>query len=90
MTTPGIDVIASLCYLAMIDDPTCFMMLRSVGAYSGLTTRRFAYGEVDWTGRILKCVDAMQVMHWTWRRRSEHAVLMLSRLRRLVGKIAGV
>jgi transposase len=27
--------------------------------YVGLTTRRYASGEVDWTGRISKCGDAM-------------------------------
>jgi transposase len=32
---------------------------RSVGASVGLTTRRYASGEVDWTGRISKCGDAM-------------------------------
>jgi transposase len=32
---------------------------RSVGAYVELTTRRHASGEIDWTGRISKCGDAM-------------------------------
>ena len=31
----------------------------NVGAYLGLTTRRYASGEIDWTGRISKCGDAM-------------------------------
>ena len=30
-----------------------------MGAYLGLTTRRFASGEIDWTGRISKCGDGM-------------------------------
>jgi len=30
-----------------------------VGAFVGLTTRRHASGEIDWTGRISKCFDAM-------------------------------
>ena len=59
MTTPGVGAITALCYLATIDDPTRFKKSRSVGAYLGLTTRRFASGEVDWTGRISKCGDAM-------------------------------
>jgi transposase len=29
-----------------------------VGAYVGLTTRRHASGEIDWTRRISKCGDA--------------------------------
>ena len=39
--------------------PTQFKRSRSVGAYVGLTTRRYASGEIDWTGRISKCGDAM-------------------------------
>jgi transposase len=38
-------------------DPTRFKRSRSVGA--GLTTRRYASGEIDWTGRISKCGDKM-------------------------------
>jgi len=49
----------ALCYRATIDDPTRFKKSRSVGAYAGLTTRRYASGEIDWTGRISKCGDAM-------------------------------
>ena len=59
MTAPGIGAITGLCYLATIDDPIRFKKSRNVGAYLGLTTRRFASGEVDWTGRISKCGDAM-------------------------------
>jgi transposase len=59
MTAPGIGPITALCYLAIIDDPTRFKRSRSVGAYVGLTSRRYASGEVDWTGRISKCGDTM-------------------------------
>jgi transposase len=59
MTAPGIGPVTALCYLATIDDPTRFKRSRSVGAYVGLTSRRYASGEVDWTGRISKCGDAM-------------------------------
>jgi transposase len=59
MTTPGIGPVTALCYLATIDDPTRFKRSRSVGAYVGLTTRRYASGEIDWTGRISKCGDKM-------------------------------
>ena len=41
------------------DDPARFKRSRSVGAYVGLTSRRHASGEVDWSGRISKCGDAM-------------------------------
>jgi transposase len=50
MTVPGVGPITALCYLATIDDPTRFKKSRSVGAYAGLTTRRYRSGEiVDWT-----------------------------------------
>ena len=63
MTTPGIGPITALCFKATIDDPTRFRRSRSVGAYVGLTTRRHASGEVDWSGRISKCGDAMLRMY---------------------------
>ena len=59
MTAPGVGPITALCFLATIDDPTRFRKSRSVGAYVGLTARRYASGEVDWTGRISKCGDKM-------------------------------
>jgi transposase len=59
MTVPGVGPITALCFKATIDDPTRFKRSRSVGAYVGLTTRRHASGETDWTGRISKCGDAM-------------------------------
>jgi transposase len=59
MTVPGIGAINALAFCAAIDEPSRFPRSRSVGAYFGLTPRRHASGEVDWTGRISKCGDAM-------------------------------
>ena len=59
MTAPGVGPITALCFKATIDNPARFKRSRSVGAYVGLTTRRHASGEVDWSGRISKCGDAM-------------------------------
>ena len=59
MTAPGIGPVTALCFLATIDEPARFKRSRSVGAYAGLTTRRYASGEIDWTGRISKCGDKM-------------------------------
>ena len=59
MTVPGVGPITALAFKATIDDPARFARSRSVGAYVGLTSRRHASGEVDWTGRISKCGDAM-------------------------------
>ncbi len=59
MTVPGIGPITALAFQSAIDDPTRFRRSRSVGAYVGLTPRRHASGQVDWSGRISKCGDAM-------------------------------
>ncbi len=59
MTVPGIGPITALAFHSAIDDPTRFRRSRSVGAYVGLTPRRYASGEVDWSGRISKCGDRM-------------------------------
>ena len=63
MTAPGVGPITALCFKATIDDPARFKRSRSVGAYVGLTSRRHASGEVDWSGRISKCGDAMLRMY---------------------------
>ena len=59
MTVPGIGPITALAFHSVIDEPARFRRSRSVGAYVGLTPRRFASGEVDWSGRISKCGDRM-------------------------------
>ncbi len=59
MTVPGVGPMTALAYLSGIDDPARFRRSRTVGAYLGLTPRRHASGEVDWTGRISKCGDTM-------------------------------
>lgn len=59
MTVPGVGPMTSLAYLSGIDDPSRFARSRTVGAYLGLTPRRHASGEVDWSGRISKCGDTM-------------------------------
>ncbi|SHG96552.1 IS110 family transposase [Bradyrhizobium erythrophlei] len=53
ITVPGVGPITALAFKARL------ARSRSVGAYVGLTSRRHASGEVDWTGRISKCGDAM-------------------------------
>jgi transposase len=59
MTVPGVGPITALAFQSVIDDPSRFRRSRSVGAYIGLTPRRHASGEVDWSGRISKCGDGM-------------------------------
>jgi transposase len=57
MTMPGIGPVTALTYRATIDDPKRFHRSRSVGAYLGLTPRRYQSGEVDRVGRITKVGD---------------------------------
>ena len=59
MTIPGIGVVIALAYTAVIDDPARFRRSVSVGAYLGLTPRRYQSGEVDTTGHISKCGDSL-------------------------------
>jgi transposase len=59
MTIPGVGVVVSLAYIAVIDDPGRFKRATSVGAYLGLTPRRYQSGEVDKAGSISKCGDGL-------------------------------
>jgi transposase len=59
MTIPGVGVITALAYEAVIDNPGRFKRSTSVGAYLGLTPKRYQSGEVDKSGRISKCGDSL-------------------------------
>jgi transposase len=59
MSVPGVGPVTALAFVATIDDPERFAKSRAVGAYVGLTTRRFQSGEMDYSGRISKHGDAM-------------------------------
>ena len=59
MTVGGVGPITALAFAATIDDAARFAKSRAVGAYLGLTSRRFQSGEMDYSGRISKHGDAM-------------------------------
>lgn len=59
MSIPTVGVIVALAYMAVIDTPHRFRRSSSVGAYLGLTPRRYQSGEVDKTGHISKCGDGL-------------------------------
>lgn len=63
MTAPGVGPVTSLCFAATIDDATRFSSSRAVGAYLGLTSRRYQSGEMDVSGRISKMGDDMLRSH---------------------------
>lgn len=57
MTIPGIGAITATSYLAAIESPANFQNSRCVGAWVGLTTRRYQSGEVDFNGHISRRGD---------------------------------
>jgi error-prone DNA polymerase len=57
MTIPGIGAVTAVSYVAAIEDPENFKTSRSVGAWLGLTTRRYQSGEVDYDGHISRRGD---------------------------------
>jgi transposase len=58
-TVPSIGVLTAAAFITTIDDPGRFKKSRSVGAYLGMTPRRYQSGKTDLTGRISKCGDAL-------------------------------
>jgi transposase len=59
MTIPAVGVIAALAFTAVVDKPDRFRNARAVGAYLGLTPRRYQSGEIDCAGHISKCGDPL-------------------------------
>jgi transposase len=59
MTMPGVGPMTALAFRAAVDDPARFKHSASVGAYLGLTPRRYSSGEIDRMGRISRCGDPM-------------------------------
>ena len=59
MSIPGVGVLTALAFMTAIEDPARFRKSRSVGAFLGLTPKRYQSGETDWDGHISKCGDAL-------------------------------
>ena len=59
MTMPGVGPITALSFISTIEDPKRFRRSSDVGAYLGLTPKRYQSGEVDIGGRISKCGDRL-------------------------------
>jgi transposase len=58
MSVPGVGVVNAASFVTVIEDPASFRRSRSVGAWLGLTTRRYQSGEVDYDGHISRRGDA--------------------------------
>ena len=77
MTVPGVGPIVALNFIATVDDAGRFARATDVGAYLGLTPRRYQSGEIDYSGRISKRGDgAMRALLF------EAANVLITRVRR--------
>jgi transposase len=59
MTVPGVGSVTVVAYVTMVDNPARFTRSIDVGAYLGLTPRRYQSGAVDRQGAISKCGDRL-------------------------------
>lgn len=58
MSIPGVGAVTATAFATAIEDPGNFKRSRSVGAWLGLTTRRYQSGEVDYDGHISRRGDS--------------------------------
>lgn len=59
MTIPGVGGLTSLAFVTTVEDPGRFRKSRNVGAYFGLTPKRYQSGETDLDGHISRCGDTL-------------------------------
>jgi transposase len=57
MSIPGVGAITATSFVTAIEEPDNFKKSRSVGAWLGLTTRRYQSGETDYDGHISRRGD---------------------------------
>lgn len=57
MSIPGVGAVTASAFAAAIEDPGNFSKSRSVGAWVGLTTKRYQSGAVDYDGHISRRGD---------------------------------
>jgi len=59
MTTPGVGPVTAMVFKSSIEDPGRFARSGDVGAYAGLTPKRYQSGERDVVGQISRAGDKM-------------------------------
>ena len=59
MTTPGVGALVAITYRSAVDDPSRFAKSQTVGAYFGLTPKKYQSGETDLDGGISRVGDTM-------------------------------
>jgi transposase len=57
MSIPGVGTVNAVSFVSAIEEPANFRSARAVGAWLGLTTRRYQSGEVDYDGHISRRGD---------------------------------
>lgn len=58
-SAPGVGYLTAIAFVTAVDDPTRFRSACDVGAYLGLTPKRYQSGEVNIGGRISKAGDCL-------------------------------
>jgi transposase len=77
MTMPGIGAVTAASFVAAVEQPDSFARSRNVGAWLGLTPRRYQSGEVDYEGHISRRGDRhLRVLFY------EAAISLLTHVRR--------
>lgn len=59
MSAPGVGALVAITYRSAVDDPERFTRSKTVGAYFGLTPKKYQSGETDIDGGISRVGDAM-------------------------------
>ena len=59
MSAPGVGALVAITYRSAVDDPERFDKSRTVGAYFGLTPKKYQSGETDIDGGVSRVGDAM-------------------------------
>jgi transposase len=59
MSTPGVGALVAVTYRSAVDDPARFGKSSTVGAYFGLTPKKYQSGETDRDGGVSKVGDTM-------------------------------
>jgi transposase len=76
MTMPGIGTVTAASFVAAVERPESFARSRDVGAWLGLTPRRYQSGEIDYEGHISRRGDRLlRTLLY------EAAVVLLTRIR---------
>lgn len=55
MSVPGVGATTAIAFAAVVDDPRRFRSIAEIGAYVGLTPRKYQSGDVDRNSSISKC-----------------------------------